>query len=581
MELKRYLLALFKWWWLMLLATCLAAGISYKINSSAVPVYQATTTMRVGQFLQSTNPNVGDATVAERLAQAYAESVQSQSILEATVNALGIDQSWKDVATHVSAAAITGTELLKIGVVSPSSDQAKAIADEIAHQLILQSPTGQLDEEQQKRSQFVNSQITDLQNKIESANSQMQELQDKRDQEMSAKGLQDIQNQITVLQQKITGWQQTYASLLDSSKGSPINHLSVEIPAVAQRVGSSARYDALLAAVLGFLAAALGAVLVEYLDDTLATPDEVAEFVGLATLGSIPRLGRVKNSPEALVTLREPRSRFSEQYRLLMTRTKFEAGDDRPLTLLLTSPSSGEGKSLTAANLAVVFAQSGNRTILVDANIRHPSVHLFFGRSNDVGLTSHLDDMESRDQRFHAGGCPPMFEGLPDGEIGVYLGDTQVPGLSILTSGPASVNPSAVLGSPSMDALLKRLGGLADVIVVDSPPLLPVADALVLAGMGLGVLLVVRSKKTRREAATKAKEALVSARPKFFGVVLNCAHRGATGYYSHEHNYGGSSNPVPDHIQQPGPGPVQTGPERARRQLEQGSSNLLDRNTVN
>lgn len=204
-----------------------------------------------------------------------------------------------------------------------------------------------------------------------------------------------------------------------------------------------------------------------------------------------------------LITLTDPRSPASEAYRTLRTNLSFYSLDDPLQTLVVTSPAPEEGKSTTIANLAVTVAQGGRRVILVDCDLRRPSLHEIFDVGNDTGLTTMVLD-ESAD---------------------LLLEETGVENLLLLPSGPKPPNPADLLGSRQIDRIFDQLKEQADIILIDAPPVLGVTDAAVLSARADGVLLVVNAGKTRREHAERAKEVLENARARIVGVTLTNAPR--------------------------------------------------------
>lgn len=218
----------------------------------------------------------------------------------------------------------------------------------------------------------------------------------------------------------------------------------------------------------------------------------------------------------ALVAHSDPRSAAAEAYRALRTNIQF-ASPDKPLrTLLATSTSPEDGKSTTLANLAITLAETGARTVLVDADLRRPAQHALFGLTNDVGLTSLM----------LAGA-----EGLAPTRIPVQA--TAVQNLGVLTSGPLPPNPAELLASRRMGEVLTTLAGLADYVLFDTPPIIAVTDAAILAPRVDGVLIVVRAGKTKRDLAVKAKRLLAQVNAPVVGVILNDASLDtkAYGYY--------------------------------------------------
>lgn len=203
---------------------------------------------------------------------------------------------------------------------------------------------------------------------------------------------------------------------------------------------------------------------------------------------------------QRLVSLTQPRSVAAEQYRSLRTSLEF-LGVSAPLRkVLVTSAVPESGKSLTAANLALTVAQSGHQTLLVDADLRRPTQHHLFGLANLTGLTTAV---------------------TRGGELAGYMNEGPIPQLNILTSGPIPPNPSEILSSEAMRQLLDRLSEEADMVVVDSPPVVGFTDAVILSNRNDGVLYVVRSGFNSRKADAKALELLRQVNARILGVVLN------------------------------------------------------------
>ncbi len=214
-----------------------------------------------------------------------------------------------------------------------------------------------------------------------------------------------------------------------------------------------------------------------------------------------------------LITLAESRSPISEAYRTLRTNLDF-AGLDRALkTLVITSAGVSEGKSTTLANLAVVSAQAGRRVILVDADLRRPSLHKVFGLDNETGLTTMMMDDAAL-------ASPPLYK-------------TGVEGLSVLTSGPLPPNPAEVMGSRRMEEIIAALTERADQVLFDTPPVVAVTDAAVLATKVDGVILVVSAGHTRRDHARTAVQRLQQINARLIGAVLTNVQvdTGLKGYY--------------------------------------------------
>ena len=203
-----------------------------------------------------------------------------------------------------------------------------------------------------------------------------------------------------------------------------------------------------------------------------------------------------------VVAFTRPRSPAAEAYRTLRTNLQF-AAVDRPIRrLLLTSASPDEGKSTTVANLGVILAEAGARVVIVDADLRRPSQHTLFNVRNTTGLTS-------------------LFLGREGEATELPLQQTAVDNLWLLTSGPLPPNPAELLVRPRLDQVLEQLEGIADYVLLDSPPVAAVADAAILSARVDGVLLVVGAGKVKRDLARKARAQLDTVNARVLGLVVN------------------------------------------------------------
>lgn len=215
-------------------------------------------------------------------------------------------------------------------------------------------------------------------------------------------------------------------------------------------------------------------------------------------------------SKNRLVVLEDPKSPVAEAYRIARTNIQFAAVDTELTTLLITSSGPEEGKSTTAANLGIAFAQSGKRVIIVDADLRKPTQHKVWETDNALGLTNLL-----------LGGM----------EITTALKTSPMKNLHVVTTGPIPPNPAELLGSQRMTNLLKSIRDYADVIIIDSPPVIAVTDAALLAPQVDGVVLVVASGQAKIEAAQRARQMLLNGKAKILGTILNMVEEDSQDYY--------------------------------------------------
>jgi non-specific protein-tyrosine kinase len=518
LEIRRYLRILRRWWWLLVAATVIAATGSYLATRSQPRIYSSRARVMVGQSIQSVNPDWMSITTAQQLALTYVELATTRAVLQEAIDSLNLQSSPDILAGMVSAKPVENTQLLDITVVDTDPVRAAAIANAVGDALVSQPLQGSGGAEADLR-QDVLEQMNDLKGRIAFAKDEVQNLDAAILEEQSARAIAELKSRRDLLQQQIGQWQMTYAQLFTAYTGNQVNTLTVVERAEPNYapIGPRTTTNVALAGAIGALLAVGAILLLEYLDDTIKTTDELATLTGLTFLGIIPRIPESKASSDRLVTLNEPRSNFSECFRVLRTNLQFSSYD-RPLrTIVVTSPQPTEGKSTTAANLAVVLAQAGLRVVLVDTDLRRPVLHKIFDLPNDWGLTGAL--------------------------FGEYLGTknvlfpTQVDNLSVIPSGPLPPNPSEILGSQRMESFIEDLKQRTDVIIFDSPPLLTVTDSTVLATKAEGVVLVVDSGTTRRDALQKAVDTLRKVGAHILGTVLNRVNTRSGGYYYYYYSH--------------------------------------------
>ena len=284
-------------------------------------------------------------------------------------------------------------------------------------------------------------------------------------------------------------------------------------------IQSGPQHYIILGAILGLLVTAAIAFILEHMEDTLKTPQDIANVLGLPVVGSVVNeSGMMKNEGTPYVSA-HPRSPMAETFRTLRTNLEFSSVDKPLKTILITSPGISEGKTTVAANLAAVMAQANKRVILLEGDLRRPRVHHALGMSNQVGLSD-------------------VFRGQMDiRDVARY---SKVKDLAVITSGALPPNPAELLGSVRMVQILARLVESASVVIIDSPPFV-VTDSTVLASKVDGVLLVIQPGKTHAEAARTMLAQLNRAGAHVVGVVLNRVSRKNGNYYGY---YRYESDPV-------------------------------------
>ncbi|HAY22791.1 MAG TPA: hypothetical protein DCY27_11660 [Desulfobacterales bacterium] len=282
-------------------------------------------------------------------------------------------------------------------------------------------------------------------------------------------------------------------------------------------------FNMLLAVIGGFVLAIFAAVLVEFIDQTVRTQEDVENKLGLPFLGSVPLTRQTKTHTAYNHLLLQEHSLISESVRNLRTMVDFAEVGQKSKSFMITSSVQGEGKSYVGANLATAFAQAGERVLIVDGDLRRSNLHKLFRVSNSKGLSDYL-----------AGGRSVE-------DIAPLIQETDVKGLSILTCGPRPPNPAELLNTPRLSAFLNWASTEYDRLIIDCPPMFPISDALLWGKYIKGCVFVTAFGKTRVPLIKNAARRLTQAGIKVLGNVVNMAKFGGLSYsyygYSYQYNY--------------------------------------------
>jgi len=518
LDIKEYIAPLRKWWWMIALTTIVAAVASFLATRQQVPVYRSSTRLAIGNTLESVDVNNNDFSTTRQLAPLYVEMANGPGVRNDAAEALGLER----LPADINIVQLNDTNFMDITVTDTDPQRAQAVAAELARQITLRSPTGQDDNE------FVNSLLADYQAKIDETQMQITAKEEEISELISAQDIARATGELNTLENNLDNLTSRYTELLSLTLEGATNSIQIIEPAVpGTLVNPNNIITIITAAGIGFVLSSSAAYLLEYLDDTVKTPDQITKLVDLPTLAGIAYIKSEDNN--MLVTINDPRSPTSEAYRVLRTAIQFSVVDKVNSILLMTSGISAEGKSTTAANMAVVLAQAGNNVVLIDGDLRRPSQHEMFGLPNKRGITSLLLNMETD---------------FPDTEVRNLIEDivqpTQVEGLQIMTCGPIPPNPSELLGSAKMRRLLDVLDTQFDFVILDSPPVLSVTDAAVLSAQAGSTVLVVRANKSRKDELKQVVERLEDVNANVVGCVLNSLKSGSEGhnfYYYYKDPY--------------------------------------------
>jgi capsular exopolysaccharide synthesis family protein len=486
-----------KWAWLLIGSTLVTGTVAFFVIGSLPKTFDGSVTLNVGQSLTALNPDYNQLLTSQQLAQTYARVATSRPILDKVIEAMDLGVSPVDLGKRVRAEAARDSTFIIITGQDRDPARAAAIANEVAKQLIAASPG--IQGRQTDVQSFIDAEVKATERQITDTVAELERL--------TALPIRTPaqDDQVQTLQNRLASLRSAYSTLFAFSSNSASNLLSVIEPAIPPEAPSSPKVllFTILAAFAAFAVATAFAFAVDFLDDTVKSPDDVEGLTHLPMLGAIIRMpgDDKRGAIHRLVTHLYPQSPAAEAYRSMRTNIEFTSVDEPIRRLLITSAVPGEGKTTTAANLAVAFAQSGRRTILVDADLRRPGVHELFDLRNDRGLTNLL---------------------IGDAvALQTVAQQVEEPNLRVITTGTIPPNPAELLGSNKMVTIMEKLRESCDLVIIDSPPLQAVTDAAILAAMVDGTVLVVRAGATRRAAVRHGLESLGRVGAKVLGVALN------------------------------------------------------------
>ena len=466
--------------------------------------YTATVTLFVDQVPVAGVGGQGGSTSAlagEQLAATFAQLVTAQPVLEAAIEESKATISPDDLTGKISVQGLPGTQWLRLSVKDDDASQAVSLANAVAQSFIKQIQT--------MLSQPYDSGLSAVQEQLDELSSQINATQATID-SLSVTQTQTESDliQLGSLRTEQHGDARTAELELEQLRaaihdmgGAVVIAEPAQIPDKPVR---STHMFTLLAMLFGVLVG-LGVVfLLEYMDESLRTPDDVSQVLGLSTLAVIDHL---KNKDGLIHGSNAGHSRVAEAFTILATN--LHSADKPQRTYLVTSSMPAEGKSLVTAHLAVALARTGLKTVAIDADLRRPQLHRLFGLEQGQGLT----------------------DALRAGSGAAYLRPTGIDGLQILSSGEAPSDPVAALSSPNLARLVAELERENDVVLIDCPSALGIADVRILARLADGVLLVVRAGHTSGRDAREAVDLLRQAGAPIMGTVLNAVPGRRGAYY--------------------------------------------------
>jgi capsular exopolysaccharide synthesis family protein len=477
--------------WSLILVVALTVASAAFFSNRQTPMYQSSSTVLVKPL----NPNQ----ILQGYSYSFSVSMQTEQALAtspavaaiAATNAEALGATGGDVGT-VTTKVPTDTTFLQIGYSSPDPSEAQIWSQSYAN--------AYMEYRREQAKALYDAAQAGFQKKIEEVGAQISALE--------SEILTAPPAQIDKLESEKKTLQSSLNDLTRQSGTFPFPVADTAAQLISPATLPNAPYSPnwtrnLIMALLAGLALGFAVVFIrERLDDRLVGREDLEDASGAPVLAIVPKVaGWGKKNSTKLVARDAPKSASSEAYRTLRTNVGFMARTNELKLISIASPSMGEGKTTTTANLAIALAQTGKRVIVVSCDLRKPRLHRFFGLTNDIGVTSVLRDGRS---------VPEVAQQIPG-----------MNNLRVIASGPIPHNPAELLGSPEMEVLLQDLRRFADYVLIDTAPVLVVSDALSLAPKTDGVLLVVDASTTMRGAVRATKEQLELVGSNIVGAVFN------------------------------------------------------------
>lgn len=529
MDLSLYLKIGLRWWWLMLISMALSAVASYFYSQDLPRVYSARTTLMVGtNITESSNLNERDIGLSRTLTQVYGELAVRRPVTQAVIDRLGLDMKPEQLSDMIQTNVILNAPLLEIFVLDVHPQRAQLLANAITEELIRQTPGGATGQEE--RDNFIRAQLQELQAKIEDTNVKIEELENSLETMTSAVEIAEAQSRLSQLENLKTDYQTSYNQFLANLSESSPNRLTVFEAASEPTIPISPNVllNVAIAAAAGLALALIAIVFLEFVNDTLTwRQGETESVLGLPVLGVVNKMsGNLGNviTPEKL---------WSPEVNALrsLRDSIFLAAEGKSIsTLLVTSAVPEEGKSFLSTHLAAaiaapsislsaVIASPGSKVILVDVDLRRPSLHEKFDMPNLIGLADVL----------------VMPDAAVEKMLGKALKSTRIDNLYLLPAGRNPMDPGSLLNSPKFLNVLKLLKSQADLVIIDSGPILDVVETRAIAKAVDATVLVVSHGFSRRRVLQKVLNYFKDERHgHLLGLVFNRVNLSLNYNYHHQ-----------------------------------------------
>ena len=490
LDIKSFFYMLWSWTWLILLAGLLTGAVAYVISIRTTPIYQTSARLLVSDPPAQRSLDTNSMVSTQSMASTYKEMLVDWVVLQGVIDRLNLNVSPSAIQNEISVNTIAGTQLLVVTVKDPNPNRATDIANTLGQ--VFAEHIRELQTQRYSASQAgLAKQVSDMEQQINITTQALSAVTDQ------AEKLQ--------LEARLTQYRGLYSNLVTNyeqvrlAEAQTSTNVVVSQPAISptEPVSPKTTTNVILGVLAGLLLATVIIIIVDILDDTLKNPDDIRQKFNLPILGFISIHAMEDDKP---ISLSQPRSPVAESFRSLRTNITYSSVDKPLRRILITSTMPQEGKTTISSNLAVVFAQGEKKSILIDADLRRPRLHTFFDISNSVGLTNYLT-------------TELMLEDV--------ILQTPVDNLYFMPSGILPADAAGILNSRRMSELIQDVKQRFDLVLVDSPPILGVSDAAVLASEVDLTMIVVQHRKLPRNMLLRVKQAFENVGGTVIGVVLN------------------------------------------------------------
>jgi len=484
--------------WILVLATLVAAAGAFVISHLSPPVFEASTTVLIDLASQARLSEYSAITASDRGVLTYAQLIRTRPVIEEALGRLGLDPGAAE-PSNIRVESIQDTQLIEVEVQDTDPMRAADVANTIVEVFEEQNDAFQAGRFAASKESLA-AELDKLNEKIAGIETAINDL-DPDQVDSRSPEFQRLQTELSQDQASYFSLLSRYEDvrLVEAQLFSTVIQVEPAVPP-GTPIRPRVLLNTVVAGFAGLMLALAVIFVVEHLDDSIKAPEDVARATRLPVIGYVADSRKLKaDGTRQRLMISEPNSETAESFRSLRTNIELAGAQGTPRSILISSPEPGDGKTTIAAQLAVSMAHGGKRVVLVDANLRRPSLHRYFGMKNELGLSDMLvDDL------------------VPEMVIKHVVHWR----LRVITCGKPVDNPAELLGSVIMLRALARLRDQADVAIFDGPPFL-VAETFILASKLESVLVVMHHGRTRGGDASQMMMQLDRAQANVVGVVLN------------------------------------------------------------